>query len=56
MEKATTKKKIGRPRINTETKELVVRLYEDDTMTCDAIARACNISRASVFRIIKERS
>lgn len=48
------KKREGRPPISCETKMLVVKLYNDDEMTCDQIARACNISRASVFRIMKE--
>lgn len=49
------RKPTGRPPINSETKDLVVRLYNEDTMTCMQIAKACNISKASVFRIINER-
>ena len=49
------RKPTGRPPINKETKDLVVRLYNEDTMTCVQIAKACNISKASVFRIMNER-
>lgn len=49
------RKPTGRPPINEETKDLVVRLYNEDTMTCMQIAKACNISKASVFRIMNER-
>lgn len=52
---AIKNKRRGRPSINEETKDLVVRLYNEDTMTCMQIAKACNISKASVFRIINER-
>mgnify|MGYP002707028565 CR=1 FL=1 len=56
MEVITRKRKpTGRPPINPETKDLVVRLYNEDTMTCVQIAKACNISKASVFRILNER-
>lgn len=49
------RKPTGRPPINEETKNLVVRLYNEDKMTCVEIAKACNIGKTSVFRIIKER-
>lgn len=49
------RKPTGRPKINNETQDLVIRLYNEDSMTCDEIAKACNISRSSVFRIIRER-
>lgn len=45
----------GRPKINDATKDLVVKLYNEDTMSCLEIAKACNISKSSVFRIIAER-
>lgn len=57
MEKVTRKRKpTGRPPINEATKDLIVRLYNEDTMTCKQIAEACNISERSVYRIIRERS
>lgn len=57
MEKVKRKRKpTGRPPINGNTKDLVVRLYNEDTMTCKQIAEACNISERSVYRIINERS
>lgn len=43
----------GRPPISDATRELVVQLYNDDK-PCRWIAEACNISEASVFRIIRE--
>lgn len=49
------KKSNGRPPISKETKDLVVRLYNEDELTCVEIAKACNISKASVFRIMNER-
>lgn len=45
----------GRPSISEETKALVVRLYNEDSMTCKDIAAACRISEASLHRIIRER-
>lgn len=57
MEKVTRKRKpTGRPPINEMSKDLVVRLYNEDTMTVKQIAEACNISERSVYRIINERS
>lgn len=50
------KRKVGRPRIDEKTRNLVVRLYNQDELTCDQIAKACGIGRTSVFRIINERS
>lgn len=55
MEIVRKRKPTGRPPISEETKDLVVRLYNEDTMTCVQIAKACNISKASVFRIVNER-
>lgn len=49
------KKQVGRPRISIETKNLVVTLYNEDKLSCAEIARSCGISKASVFRIIRER-
>lgn len=49
------RKPTGRPRVNEATRELVVRLYAEDKMTCKDIAKACNISESSVFRIMRER-
>lgn len=46
----------GRPRISDETKTLVRKLYCEDNMTCKEIAKACNISEASLYRIMQERS
>lgn len=54
MEEIRKRKSTGRPKINDETRGLVVRLYNEDTMTCTQIAKACNISRASVFRIMND--
>lgn len=52
----TVKRKVGRPRIDEKTKNLVVKLYHQDELTCEQIARACGIGRTSVFRILNERS
>lgn len=49
------KGKGGRPPIREETKDIVVKLYNEDRLSCMQIARACNISKSSVFRIIAER-
>lgn len=56
MEERKRKKKTGRPCISDETKNLVVRLYNEDEMSCAEIAKACNISTRSVFRIMNERT
>lgn len=44
----------GRPRIKEATRDLVVKLYNEDYPIAN-IAEACNISEGSVFRILKER-
>lgn len=49
------RKPTGRPRISEETRNLVIRLYNEDSMTCQQIAKACNISESSLHRIINER-
>ena len=49
------RKSTGRPPIGEATKSLVIRLYNEDKMTCADIAKACNISRSSLFNIINER-
>lgn len=49
------RKQTGRPRLSEETRELVVKLYVENEMTCKDIAIACNISESSVFRIMRER-
>lgn len=57
MEKVKQRRKpTGRPPINETSKDLVVRLYNEDTMTVRQIAEACNISERSVYRIVNERS
>ena len=53
-EKTERKVKVGRPRIPEETRDLVVRLYNED-MPIEKIAKSVQISQASIFRIIKER-
>jgi len=52
----TTAKKraAGRPAINDYTKTLVKRLYDEGQWTCKQIALACNISTASLYRIMNE--
>lgn len=56
MTTATTTKKraTGRPSINSYTKTLVRRLYSEGQWTCKQIALACNISTASLYRIMNE--
>lgn len=54
MKKEIKKNPVGRPTISNELKNLVVDLYLQN-MKCDDIAKACKISRASVFNIIKEK-
>ena len=49
------RKPTGRPPINENTKAVVVKLYNEDSMTCKQIAEACNISLRSVYRIMNER-
>lgn len=48
------KKRMGRPPISEELKDLVMELYKTD-MKCGDIARKCNISKTSFFKIVKER-
>lgn len=47
-------KMMGRPRISQQTRDLVIRLYKEDEMTCQDIATACNISIASLYSIVRE--
>lgn len=46
----------GRPSIHKETKDLVCKLYDEDRMTCEQIAKACNISVSSLYNILRERT
>lgn len=46
---------MGRPRISDVKKNLILRLYGEDNLTVKQIAEACGVSRASVFRILKEK-
>lgn len=55
MEQIRKRKPTGRPKVNEGTRNLVIRLYNEDSMTCREIATACNISESSVYRIIRER-
>ena len=54
MTTATKKRAAGRPSINNYTKTLVRRLYNEGQWTCEQIAMACNISKASLYRIMGE--
>lgn len=54
MTTATKKRAAGRPAINNYTKILVKRLYDEGQWTCKQIALACNISTASLYRIMNE--
>lgn len=49
------RRRVGRPSISDETKKLVVRLYNENEMTCGEIAAACQISMSSLFRILMDR-
>lgn len=49
------RRRVGRPSISDETKKLVVRLYNENEMTCGEIAAVCKISMSSLFRILKEK-
>lgn len=49
-------RKKGRRGITEDVKKRVESLYEDDKLTCTEIAKVCGISRASVFRIMHERT
>lgn len=51
---AAKKRRTGRPAINSYTKKLVRRLYDEGHWTCQQIALACNISTASLYRIMNE--
>lgn len=51
---AAKKRATGRPAINGYTKTLVKRLYSEGQWTCKQIALACNISTASLYRIMNE--
>lgn len=51
---AAKKRATGRPAINNYTKMLVRRLYSEGQWTCKQIALACNISTASLYRIMNE--
>lgn len=46
-----------RPRIAEETKQKIVDLYKnDESLTCEKIARICKVSKSSVFRTLKNSS
>lgn len=48
-------RKKGRRGITEDVKKRVESLYDDDKLTCIEIAKVCNISESSVFRIMRER-
>lgn len=46
-----------RPRIAEETKQKIIDLYKnDESLTCEKIARICKVSKSSVFRTLKNSS
>lgn len=48
-------RRAGRKPIKKEVKERVVALYAANELTIDEICRVCEVSRTSVFRILRER-
>lgn len=48
-------RKKGRRGITEDIKNRVENLYNNDNLTCVEIAKVCNISESSVFRIMRER-
>ena len=46
-------KRKGR-RTNQATKDLVIKLYNEDELTCKEIANACNISERTLYTIVAE--
>lgn len=52
---AELKRRAGRRPIKQEVKERVVKLYAANELTIDEICRACEVSKSSVFRILRER-
>lgn len=48
-------RKKGRRGIDAKTKERVYELYQADELSVPEIARVCQISERSVFRIMEER-
>lgn len=46
-------KRRGR-RTNQATKDLVIKLYNEDELTCKEIANACNISERTLYAIVAE--
>lgn len=52
MTKIIEKRK-GR-RTNQATKDLVIKLYNEDELTCKEIANACNISERTLYTIVAE--
>ena len=48
-------RKAGRKPIKKEVKDRVVKLYVANELTIDEICRACQVSKSSVFRILRER-
>lgn len=52
MTKIIEKKK-GR-RLKQATRDLVIKLYNENELTCKEIANACNISERSIYTIVAE--
>lgn len=46
-------KRKGR-RLKQATRDLVIKLYNENELTCKEIASACNISERSIYTIIAE--
>lgn len=49
------KRRAGRRPIKQEVKERVVKLYAANELTIDEICKVCEVSKSSVFRILRER-
>ena len=52
MTKIIEKRK-GR-RLKQATRDLVIKLYNEDELTCKEIANACNISERTLYTIVAE--
>jgi AraC-like DNA-binding protein len=48
------KRKAGRPAMSEMTKDIIVKLYNEDYAIAD-ICDACKISETTLYRILKER-
>lgn len=53
---AMTDKKLGRPKIDVKVQKRVLELYKNPSLTIDEIAKRCDVSPRSVYRLARKNN